>query len=544
MKRKMIILFLLVCLFITGKTHALVDEKEVEDALISQNLYDEKTQDIIIIETEYTISEKMLSKNYDNLEDQLKSHIMSYIVEINKKNIEKNSTYYSYNLETKKLTTEKATSNYINNQKNKVAILIIDKNSYYNIYTYDRSWYYDDITLYDSNNKQYNGYARPTPKDNLNNNGITDGITNLSYSFEWNMYNFMNLEFFIIDNNLKEINFPGFFEYDSNFTLKIEFRDEKGNIFLMPQDYFNNYGGKDEFIKMSEDGFMYIEIGGEKEFYGEIDYYFPIEYDYRISIVNCDKALGFPAYHTVWSDKTDEDGFISTEKGTYNNKDNDQWHEGQIAFAPLTKELRIYSKSLNKLEDYELEESFNIKYTLYNYGEEYNNEKWEYLERIHTIFPLYEYPIKIYDIKTNDFIRETKTDKNGNFTMKVGEYAVIQVWKLPDDFSEFKDSWISIGDIYDSLESFPIYSKYIISRTQQNYDKYFIEGSIGNNPIVLGVSYTLEKQENITFIYDLKDYHDKLNPDTKDLPIISLIILNILLLFTIINKMKKLKWLK
>lgn len=538
MKRKMIILFLFVCLFITGKTHALVDEKEIKNILIEEDLYDSNTQDIIIVETEYSISEEMQSKGYDNLEEQLKIHEMSYIVELNGKEIEENSIYYSYNTETKTLTAKK---NFPSTKKDIIAIFIVDKNSTYNIYTYDRSWYYDDITLYDSKNKQYNGYARAKPIGDLKYNGTTNGITHLSYSFEWNMYNFVDLEFITINKENKIYEFLDIIKEDSYLTLNVELRDKDGNITQLPKTYFNNYGSNDNFIKMIEEGIMYVEINGENKYYGEMDFYLPLEYDYKITIIDNNKNIGLPAYYYN-ADKMDNEGFVITNKEKYYDSDLSNFFYTQHTFAPIEEEIKIFSRSLNKNELYDKTETFNIKYTQYNYYDidsEYGREK-------DTILPLYRRPLYVYDIETNEFIREIKTDENGDFSIKIGEYAVIETWSLPEDFKEYTNPWFTIFDVYESCKDLPSTSEYIITRMSQDFDKYFIEGSINGKEMVLGKNYKVENNGELLFVYDLKkSIIDEIpNPETKDVYILFFIIISILFGIIMVQVNHKLNWLK
>ena len=278
--------------------------------------FDPDTQTFLMIDVDAVQSEHLASLNIYQAEEHIKEHELTFDVSIDDTPVGRDQTYYLISQEDN--TIERATvSDTFKMAANsgKVAVFILDKGKTYSV-SYDISdCYYTQEVWNDENGNKYNGdqfTCRPMSGKTITeyNGTAEDDPAIASFSFEWDLSNYLDIEIWMADTIRKQMANPGEGFPDNakgyvNFL--IELRDADGNISRLPTTYFNNYGSNDPYSLynvMHEDGVVsiplsiYDEDAEDGSPYGEFDIYIPFGYDYRITLLSYSvDTLGGYAYY-------------------------------------------------------------------------------------------------------------------------------------------------------------------------------------------------------------------------------------------------------
>ena len=279
-------------------------------------------------------------------------------------------------------------------------------------------------------------YAAPNPVNTEDFTGrgcsdIQDGTT-LDFSYEWNLYNWMEIETWFINEQEKSINFstdniPT--DAASPVDYLIELRDDEGNISRIPVTIYSDYGSGD-FAMMKQPGVVHQ--------YAEYDNYdlwteggvrIPAGYDFRIRALNNDQPIGVyvGGSEQLKSPGWDEEGFREAAEDLGAG----QYVVEEYFMIPMD-EIRIEKVATNAPADEEFVFTATKNYPYYN---------WATYEKTETVqMPLNNYPYTLYSSADNTKIGNYKTSDTGNFTLKNGQYAIFKVWKNPDDFLDYEDN--------------------------------------------------------------------------------------------------------
>ncbi len=282
----------------------------------------------------------------------------------------------------------------------------------------------------------YPSFAAPNPIENEDLTGrectSVQSTTTLTFSYEWNMYNWIELETWYINDEEKNIDFatkniPKNVKSDVDYLF--ELRDEEGNIFPLPVTIYDDYG--DGTCKMmTQPGIVhqYAERDNN-DCWTEGGARVPAGYDFRIRALNNDQPIGV---YIGGSDQIknvgwDNDGF----REVANSLDIGQFIVEEYFVIP-TEEIRIEKIATNATADEDYVFSVSKNYPYYN---------WKTQIKTDTVqMELINYPYTVYSSADNTKIGEYKTTSDGTFTLKNGQYAIFKVWKNTDDFVNYEDN--------------------------------------------------------------------------------------------------------
>lgn len=377
-----------------------------------------------------------------------------FLVSINGEKVKTDYPYYIVSKDTMSIEQTKVYNTvgygegkvFLSADNNKAAVLIVNQGD-----TYDVAWEMSVNTFYKSavTGNYCNGYGlKPFPTDHQTRRAYTgttgNAVVEMPFSFEWDLYNWLDIEIWMADLATKKLDNPGFLAVSGYVNFKIELRDQNGNISLLPRCFFNNMGYGNEFIYMAEDGIasVPVEVYDEDLFphstpYGEFDILIPFGYDYRISLVDYSvDTLGAYAYVINQEHGYDADGFCITDKSPEYNKDEEWGSWLSFTFMPCTQTIRV-EKQAEGSGSADTEYSFAVKQTAYTYSE---LGEYGYLSQPDFMQDLSNYPYDLYDSETGDKINEAalKTDHNGKLKLKSGQYAELKVWEVPEDILAYE----------------------------------------------------------------------------------------------------------
>lgn len=449
--------------------------------------FDPDTQTFLMIDVDAVQSEHLASLNIYQAEEHIKEHELTFDVSIDDTPVGRDQTYYLISQEDN--TIERATvSDTFKMAANsgKVAVFILDKGKTYSV-SYDISdCYYTQEVWNDENGNKYNGdqfTCRPMSGKTITeyNGTAEDDPAIASFSFEWDLSNYLDIEIWMADTIRKQMANPGEGFPDNakgyvNFL--IELRDADGNISRLPTTYFNNYGSNDPYSLynvMHEDGVVsiplsiYDEDAEDGSPYGEFDIYIPFGYDYRITLLSYSvDTLGGYAYYYNENHTLDTDDFCVTDKSLTGQGEWGAFLE--FTFMPMNKEIRI-EKAVEGNEPQNAEYEFQVTELVPSFVEKHNDEgRFDGYKKTDDLYQkLSNYPYELYDAKTGDRMDDgtLKTDAEGCFSMRADQYAVFKTWGLPKDFDDYTGGGFHIKDIYDAFsKDISMESRYIVNEVE------------------------------------------------------------------------------
>lgn len=280
-------------------------------------------------------------------------------------------------------------------------------------------------------------YAAPNPvnTEDFTGRGCSDiqEATTLDFSYEWNLYNWMEIETWFINEQEKSIDFstnniPA--DAASPVEYLIELRDDEGNISRIPVTIYEDYSDAQHFIMMEQQGVVrqYAERDSD-DWWTEGGVRIPAGYDFRIRALNNDQPIGVyvGGSEQLKSPGWDEEGFREAAEDLGAG----QYIVEEYFMIPKD-EIRIEKVAANAPADEEFVFTATKNYPYYN---------WVTYEKMETVqMPLNNYPYTLYSSADNTKIGNYKTSDTGNFTLKNGQYAIFKVWKNPDDFLDYEDN--------------------------------------------------------------------------------------------------------
>ena len=349
--------------------------------------FDPDTQTFLMIDVDAVQSEHLASLNIYQAEEHIKEHELTFDVSIDDTPVGRDQTYYLISQEDN--TIERATvSDTFKMAANsgKVAVFILDKGKTYSV-SYDISdCYYTKEVWNDENGNKYNGdkfTCRPMSGKTITeyNGTAEDDPAIASFSFEWDLSNYLDIEIWMADTIRKQMENPGW-GFPDNATgyvnFLIELRDADGNISRLPMTYFNNYGNDNLYNVMHEDGVVSIPLSiyddnaVDGSPYGEFDIHIPFGYDYRITLLSYSvDTLGGYAYYYNENHTLDTDDFCVTDKSLTGQGEWGAFLE--FTFMPMNKEIRI-EKAVEGNEPQNAEYEFQVTELVPSFVEKHNDE--------------------------------------------------------------------------------------------------------------------------------------------------------------------------
>lgn len=446
--------------------------------------FDPDTQTFLMIDVDAVQSEHLASLNIYQAEEHIKEHELTFDVSIDDTPVGRDQTYYLISQEDN--TIERATvSDTFKMAANsgKVAVFILDKGKTYSVSYNISDCYYTKASWSDENGNTYNGNGftcRP-----MNGKAITeyngtaeDDPAIASFSFEWDLSNWLDIEIWMADTIRKQMENPGW-GFPDNATgyvnFLIELRDADGNISRLPTTHFNNYGNDNLYNVMHEDGVVSIPLSiyddnaADGSPYGEFDIYIPFGYDYRITLLSYSvDTLGGYAYYYNQEHTPDTDDFCVTDKSLTGQ---DEWGSFlEFTFMPMNKEIRI-EKTVEGNEPQNAEYEFQVTELVPSFVDKYNDAGYQNgYEKTDDLYQtLGDYPYELYDAKTGNRIDDgmLKTDMEGCFSMRADQYAVFKTWGLPKDFDDYTGGGFHVKGIYDAFsKDISMESRYIVNEVE------------------------------------------------------------------------------
>lgn len=493
-----------------------IQELLMNDESVSFN---PETQSVIVIDVSTEQSKFLKELNIENAETYIHDYDDYWFqVKINGNLLEEGYPYYYIDNDTHSVQQEQAESRRwshtwwegvvfeTTDDANGVIALIVDRDAEYEIYSPTEKWYYTHY--YPDSADDYTGsygfVINPlSSQDAFGYNGKADSsLLKIQFNFEWDLVNDIIGDIAVANSDMRLIDYAGYTDIDTKVTLKVEIRDADGNISLLPKRCYHIYSSWDHMKYMEEDGILVIKTTsddhGENK-YGEFDFQIPIGYDYRITVLDYGEGLKDYAYAYNWNQEyeSDDDGFCIVEKDIYEAS---AWGTAEeLLFMPKGKEIRIEKKVENP--DGALDQAFTFQamhlVPTYTRGEyisathQYNVTRQPDKKNV-----LSNYYYELYDGETDEPIPSNtpyKTDNNGCFDLKAGQYAIFKTWETPADIAEYTDYSRGFEDIL-NYEEMPTETSYIFEEitkgdfsttithiTQEGEKK--IDGSVAENVV-------------------------------------------------------------
>lgn len=435
---------------LTEKDQKTIEELLIKDASIS---FDPDKQTFVAVEIDATTADNVTRlTNKGLLDEQAMKTAMDWPyymkVSINSEDVTETKDFYIYNGETiskgsKEAYNNSTTSMQMVPSEQGKNIIILNKGESCTVAPDSRAFFWgtDDSSTNPVPNKYgYEcspAYAAPNPvnTEDFTGRGCSDiqEATTLDFSYEWNLYNWMEIETWFINEQEKSVafstdNIPA--DAASPVDYLIELRDDEGNISPIPVTIYEDYSDAQHFIMMEQQGVVhqYAERDSD-DWWTEGGVRIPAGYDFRIRALNNDQPIGVyvGGSEQIKSPGWDEEGF---------RKAAEDLGAGQYIveeyFMIPKDEIRIEKVATNAPANEEFVFTAMKNYPYYN---------WVTYEKTETVqMPLNNYPYTLYSSADNTKIGNYKTSDTGNFTLKNGQYAIFKVWKNPDDFLDYEDN--------------------------------------------------------------------------------------------------------
>lgn len=446
--------------------------------------FDPDTQTFLIIDVDAVQSEHLASLNIYQAEERIKKYELTFDVSIDDTPVGRDQTYYLISQEDNKIERATVSDTFkMAANSGKVAVFILDKGKTYSVSYNISDCYYTKASWSDENGNRYNGdkfTCRPMSGKTITEyNGTAENDPAVaSFSFEWDLSNYLDIEIWMADTIRKQMSNPGW-GFPDNATgyvnFLIELRDADGNISRLPTTYFNNYGNDDLYNVMHEDGVVsvplsiYDDNAADGSPYGEFDIHIPFGYDYRITLLSYSvDTLGGYAYYYNEDHTLDTDDFCVTDKSLTGQGEWGAFLE--FTFMPMDKEIRI-EKAVEGNEPQNAEYEFQVTELVPSFIRKYNDEgSFDGFKKTDDLYQrLSNYPYELYDVKTGDRIDDgtLKTDAEGCFSMRADQYAVFKTWGLPENFDEYTGDGFHVKEIYDAFsKDISMESRYIVNEVE------------------------------------------------------------------------------
>ena len=462
------------------------DKTTIKELLINNDSisFDSDKQTFLIIDVDAVQSEHLASLNIYQAEERIKKYELTFDVSIDDTPVGRDQTYYLISQEDNKIERATVSDTFkMAANSGKVAVFILDKGKTYSVSYNISDCYYTKASWSDENGNRYNGdkfTCRPMSGKTITEyNGTAENDPAVaSFSFEWDLSNYLDIEIWMADTIRKQMSNPGW-GFPDNATgyvnFLIELRDADGNISHLPTTYFNNYGNDDLYNVMHEDGVVSIPLSiyddnaADGSPYGEFDIHIPFGYDYRITLLSYSvDTLGGYAYYYNEDHTLDTDDFCVTDKSLTGQGEWGAFLE--FTFMPMDKEIRI-EKAVEGNEPQNAEYEFQVTELVPSFIRKYNDEgSFDGFKKTDDLYQkLSNYPYELYDAKTGDRMDDgtLKTDAEGCFSMRADQYAVFKTWGLPENFDEYTGDGFHVKEIYDAFsKDISMESRYIVNEVE------------------------------------------------------------------------------
>lgn len=462
------------------------DKTTIKELLINNDSisFDSDKQTFLIIDVDAVQSEHLASLNIYQAEECIKKYELTFDVSIDDTPVGRDQTYYLISQEDNKIERATVSDTFkMAANSGKVAVFILDKGKTYSVSYNISDCYYTKASWSDENGNRYNGdkfTCRPMSGKTITEyNGTAENDPAVaSFSFEWDLSNYLDIEIWMADTIRKQMSNPGW-GFPDNATgyvnFLIELRDADGNISHLPTTYFNNYGNDDLYNVMHEDGVVSIPLSiyddnaADGSPYGEFDIHIPFGYDYRITLLSYSvDTLGGYAYYYNEDHTLDTDDFCVTDKSLTGQGEWGAFLE--FTFMPMDKEIRI-EKAVEGNEPQNAEYEFQVTELVPSFIRKYNDEgSFDGFKKTDDLYQkLSNYPYELYDAKTGDRMDDgtLKTDAEGCFSMRADQYAVFKTWGLPENFDEYTGDGFHVKEIYDAFsKDISMESRYIVNEVE------------------------------------------------------------------------------
>ena len=446
--------------------------------------FDPDTQTFLVIDVDAVQSEHLASLNIYQAEERIKEYELTFDVSIDDTPVGRGQTYYLISQEDNKIESATVSDTFkMAANSGKVAVFILDKGKTYSVSYNISDCYYTKASWNDENGNKYNGdkfTCRPMSGKTITeyNGTAEDDPAVASFSFEWDLSNWLDIEIWMADTIRKQMENPGWGFPDGAtgyVDFLIELRDADGNISPLPKTYFNNYGNDDLYNVMHEDGVVSIPLSSYDDNaedgspYGEFDIYIPFGYDYRITLLSYSvDTLGGYAYYYNQDHTPDADDFCVTDKSLTGKGEDGSFLE--FTFMPMNKEIRI-EKAVEGNEPQNAEYEFQVTELVPSFVEKHNDEgRFDGYKKIDDLYQnLSNYPYELYDAKNGNRIDDgtLKTDMEGCFSMRADQYAVFKTWGLPKDFDDYTGAGFHVKGIYEAFsKDISMESRYIVNEVE------------------------------------------------------------------------------
>ena len=466
----------------SSQEYGYIGELLANDSSVS---YNPNTQTFLAIDVDAVQSEHLASLGIYQADEHIKEHELSFDVSINGVSVGQGQAYYLVSKTDSTIKAKTVSDSFkMTANSGKVAVFILDKGDAYSASYNIADCYYTKESWNDESGSKYNGDSftcRPTSNKTITeySGKAGDAPAIASFSFEWDLSNYLDIEIWMADAANKQMENPGwvFPEGTTGYVnFLIELRDADGNVSTLSKTYFNNYGNDDLYGTMDEDGVVSIPLSHYDDNaedgspYGEFDIYIPFGYDYRITLLSYSvDTLGGYAYYYNQDHTPDADGFCITDKSLAGKGEGGSFLE--FTFMPMSKEVRI-EKTVEGEEPQGAEYQFQATELVPSFVDKYSNEgKQDGYEKTDDLYQqLSNYPYELHDAKTGSRIDDgtLKTDDEGRFSMKSGQYAVFKTWGLPEDFDAYNDNeGFEVKDIYDAFsKDISMDSRYVVNEVE------------------------------------------------------------------------------
>lgn len=346
-------------------------------------------------------------------------------------------------------------------------VIIVDKNTEYSVIPYCYKMFWGNREVEPHGNLMYVPMPLGQSEIDAKTGTISDSEAEITFSYLWDVYNWFELETCYLDTDSKHCDMAGGFDFDSSVDYLIELRDADGNISTFDTVYWD-YGYDDDYT-FCEDGVIHHNIEPDWEgSYGEGSFMFPAGYDFRIRVLQNGTELGtlmLVQHDTLkilnsgyGSFEYDEDGFCLCA--------NDYLTGSYIIshyFIQPSSTIRV--EKIVQGTDSEQSYDFSITRTVAEVSiNTHSDTNWTLFPDI--TIPMINTDYTIYASETDEQVGTGRTDMQGKFTLKGGQYAIFDVWELPADIETYSDDYcyLDIWNAFDeNNEELPTCSVYTVT---------------------------------------------------------------------------------
>ena len=226
------------------------EEQQAIEKLLSNDesiSFNPKTQTFVAVDVDAVQSEHLKSMDIYQADERIKEYELEFDIAINGTAIGEGQTYYLVSPTEKTVETETASKSLkMAANSGKVAVFVLNKGDTYSV-SYDISdCYYTKASWSDENGNTYNGNGftcRPMNGKTITeyNGTAEDDPAIASFSFEWDLSNYLDIEIWMADTIRKQMENPGW-GFPDNATgyvnFLIELRDADREYFTPAHDLF------------------------------------------------------------------------------------------------------------------------------------------------------------------------------------------------------------------------------------------------------------------------------------------------------------------